>query len=704
MVFWWVALVIATAIGSAWAAHRWTLASDPDLQDCLEQLQKCREALAVKQSVLEQSVQLRTEQLGTINRQLTEEIRERQELEKALRISQQNYRSIVEDQTEMILRFTKEGLVTFANKAYCDRYGMTPEEAIGSNCFLNIHPDYRQAALKIVQAATSQEPLGRSVIKVQRPDGSQDWAEWNGRALYDVDGTHLGYQAIGRIVTDLVETQQRLEESELQYRTIVEDQSEMIIRFDCNGIITFANTAYASRLGLTREEVIGRCCFDTIHPDHREDAARRVFSCTAERPMVPGDTIRVASAGGRWDWVEWNGRGLYDHDGKLLGYQGVGRNVSSLIEAQQKLRESELRYRSIVEGQSELIMRFDATGRLEFANTAYMRANNIAPDKVTSVTIWDFVQPEDHPRLRAAVEALAPSNPTERIRLRIVRDGADYWEDWYGHALYNDDGQFLCVQAVGRDVTKLVQAEDELRKKEALLRHATRLSTLGEMVAVITHELRQPLYSINNFAFACEQQLSRADDELAVKLKSWNQDIIGQVERANAIIARLRGFARRSDSIVSPVSINTVAQESAAMTQFEMNLASVTVLQQLDKSLPDASIDRLQIEQVLVNLIRNAYEALSSANILNPIIRLSTRLVDDAIEVCVEDNGPGLEGEELESVFQPFSTTKTEGLGLGLAICRSIIEEHDGHIWAEPNHPGLKVKFTIPLVPRAMAS
>ena len=189
-----------------------------------------------------------------------------------------------------------------------------------------------------------------------------------------------------------------------------------------------------------------------------------------------------------------------------------------------------------------------------------------------------------------------------------------------------------------------------------------------------------------------------------MKLKRWNQDIIAQVERANAIIARLRGFARRSDSIVSPVSINTVAQDSVGMMQFELNLASVSVLQHLDKSLPDASIDRLQIEQVLVNLIRNAYEVLSSSNIPNPIIRLSTRLVDDAIEVCVEDNGPGLEEKELESIFQPFSTTKTEGLGLGLAICRSIIEEHDGRIWAEANHPGLKVKFTIPLVPRAMAS
>ena len=508
MNFWWVGSVVITAIVTHLVTRRWNAGSDPNTQDCLEQLENCRQALAAKQSVLEQSVQLRTEQLGVINRQLTEEIRERQELEKALRISQQNYRSIVEDQTEMILRFTKEGSVTFANKAYCDRYGMTPEEAIGSNCFLNIHPDYRQSALKIVQAATSQEPLGRSIIKVQRPDGSEDWAEWNGRALYDLDGTHLGYQAIGRIVTDLVETQRRLEESELQYRTIVEDQSEMIIRFDCNGMITFANTAYANRLGLTREEVIGRCCFDTIHPDHREDAARRVFSCTPERPTVPGDTIRVASAGGRWDWVEWNGRGLFDQDGKLFGYQGVGRNVSSLIEAQQKLRESELRYRSIVEGQSELIMRFDAAGKLEFANTAFMRANNLTPEQVTSASIWDFVQPEDHARVRAVVEALVPSKPTERIRLRIVRSGVDYWEDWYGHALFNDDGQFMCVQGVGRDVTKLVQAEDELRKKEALLRHATRLSILGEMVAVITHELRQPLYSISNFAFACDQQLS----------------------------------------------------------------------------------------------------------------------------------------------------------------------------------------------------
>ncbi len=402
MFVWWCALIILAALSSMWATRRWLIPA--------------------------------------------EQLRQRQELEKALRISQQQYRSIFEDQPEMILRFTRDGIVTFANRAYCDRYGMTPEDAIGSNCFLNIHPDYRQAAMSIIQTTTSEQPQARTLIKVQRPDGSQDWAEWNGRALYDVDGTHLGYQAIGRIVT------------------------------------------------------------------------------------------------------------------------------------------------------------------------------------------------------------------------------------------------------------KLVQAEDELRKKESLLRHAARLSTLGEMVAVITHELRQPLYSISNFAFACQQQLSEADgDEVSGKLKSWNLDIIDQVERANRIIARLRGFARRSDSIVSSVSINDVARESAAVMQFELNVASITLVQELDATIPESPMDRLQMEQVLINLIRNAYEALASAPALNPTITLRTRLLGDAIEVAVLDNGPGLPESELESVFQPFSTTKNEGLGLGLAICRSIIEEHDGHIVARPNHPGLQVVFTIPL-------
>ncbi len=102
-------------------------------------------------------------------------------------------------------------------------------------------------------------------------------------------------------------------------------------------------------------------------------------------------------AGGRWDWVQWNGRGLYDAQGTLLGYQGVGRNVTSLIEAQQQLRESELRYRSIVEGQSELIMRFDTSGKLEFAKTAFMHANNLAPDEVSTTSIWNTSNPKTMP-------------------------------------------------------------------------------------------------------------------------------------------------------------------------------------------------------------------------------------------------------------------------------------------------------------------
>ncbi len=550
--------------------------ADVQQRECIAKdindLKIAQQHLEEARATLEQKVLQRTKQLSRINEELVQQIDARRKIERDLQRSERNYRSIVEDQTEMILRFTASGTITFANQAFCDRYEITPQEAIGRNCFESIHPDYREAAIQKVLSTTREQPMAATMFRVLRPNGTEDWAEWNGRALYDEEGNHHGYQAVGRIVTDLVEAEQKLRESELRYRSIVEDQTELIVRFDANGII-------------------------------------------------------------------------------------------------------------------------------EFANGAYMRANGLTPETAVGASIFDSMPEDEHPRIIAKMQGATQENPAQSDRIRVQHDdGTVEWEDWHGRGLYDAEGNFLCYQAVGRNVTKLLAAEERLREKEEHLRHVSRLSNLGEMVAGITHEIRQPLSSISNFAFAAGKTLESETSQATPKLRHWNQQIVTQVTRADAIIRRLRGFARRSDAEPESVSINTIISDSLVMLKFELKRARVHSTVELSDQVPLIMLERIQIEQVMVNLIRNACDAMQATEPEYRVIITRTEVVGDEIVVSVQDNGPGLPQDQLELVFHPFNTSKAAGLGLGLPISRSIIEECGGRIWAEEAKPGLLVKFALPIV------
>jgi PAS domain S-box-containing protein len=220
---------------------------------------------------------------------------------------------------------------------------------------------------------------------------------------------------------ELEESRRRLLESELQYRSIVEDQTEMIIRFDRTGIITFANGAYARANGCRPEDLIGKSCFGKIHPEDVNQAKHNIAAVCPENPFTAMQ-MRVILDDGSIVWREWQGRGIFDSSGQLIACQAVGRDVTALIEAQQKLRESEQRYRSIVEDQREMIVRFDKTGAITFANAAYARAGSCSPDELIGQSCFHRIHPDDQVAARRAIAAISFESPYSFIQLRVIRD------------------------------------------------------------------------------------------------------------------------------------------------------------------------------------------------------------------------------------------------------------------------------------------
>jgi C4-dicarboxylate-specific signal transduction histidine kinase len=245
---------------------------------------------------------------------------------------------------------------------------------------------------------------------------------------------------------------------------------------------------------------------------------------------------------------------------------------------------------------------------------------------------------------------------------------------------------------------KRVEEERErLRRLEAELAHANRVNMLGELTTSIAHEVSQPLGAMVASAGACARWLA-ADPPAMAEARSALDNIVADGKRAREVIARIRTLTKRQLPRTDLLDLNRKILEVLALTEHELRSQDIVVRTQLDRTLPGAMGDRVQLQQVLLNLILNAIEAMSGVHDRPRELTIVSREdCSDAVVVEVRDSGIGLDPDRVERVFEAFYTTKAEGLGIGLSISRSIVEAHGGQLWAAPNEPhGAVFRFSLP--------
>jgi C4-dicarboxylate-specific signal transduction histidine kinase len=248
-----------------------------------------------------------------------------------------------------------------------------------------------------------------------------------------------------------------------------------------------------------------------------------------------------------------------------------------------------------------------------------------------------------------------------------------------------------------RDITERKRAEELARQQHTELAHVSRLSTMGEMASGMAHELNQPLSAIVNYTSGCVHRLRSGTTNTQELLEVIGQ-VGAQAEKAGEIIRRLRNFVRKVEPQCLPTDINEIVCEATRFIKAEATDHHVSLRVKQAKDLPTVYVDQIQIQQVLLNLLRNGIEAMDETNRDLRVLSVETsQTMEDALAVAVCDHGRGLTDEVAERVFDPFFTTKAEGMGMGLSISRSIIELHGGRLWAAPNQgDGATFTFTIP--------
>jgi PAS domain S-box-containing protein len=354
--------------------------------------------------------------------------------------------------------------------------------------------------------------------------------------------------------------------------------------------------------------------------------------------------------------------------------------------AEEGLRLSEDRYRAVVESQTELVCRFHSGGTLTFVNEAYCRAFGKTREELLGRTFFTLIPAEKHGEIRSHLRELERTSSEIMLEHQILLpDGSVGWMEWHNTAILNEAGEVEELQGIGRDVTERRRATEALAESQQRLSHALRLTLVGELTALIAHEINQPLGAILCNAKAAEMLLESGAHE---EVRPILADICRDDLRASEVIHNLRTMVANKAPRLEPVRVNELVEIVLRLVAGNAQRCRTALRTELAEDLPLIVGERVQIKQMMINLLLNGMDAMAETPPELRKLTLRTNRVDGWVEIAVSDTGPGVPPEMRAQIFESFFTTKESGMGLGLAMSRSIVEAHGGEITVEDNQEG----------------
>ncbi len=644
-----------------------------------------------------------------------------------------------------------DGRLLWVNPAVERLTGYSPAECLDMPDYPMpwIDEQYREEISRAFRGALAGTCGNDLPFRIRRKDGTTVWAAVSWQPMFRRDGTCLGYRSSIRDISD----RKRAEEALQRHRSLLDS---IIAHIPC-GIYWkdrgFAyegcNKAFALAAGVAEpEQIIGKTDYDLPWEKEQTDWFRQ---CDARVMAEDSPLLNIEEAerlaDGRQVILLTSKVPRHDPDGRVCGVLGIDTDITELKHVEEELRgmhaelETRVRERTVeLAGANEQLRReiaerrrveealrisqeryrlvseltsdyayvccVEANGSLqtEWATDAFARLTGYSTSGRDARDPWErIVHPDDRIAMERRRQTLLAGRSTASEFRIITHDGRLCWLSDLARPIW-DDNERRVVRILGaaQDITQRRQAEEEARRHEETLMHVTRLSTMGELAAQLAHELNQPLCAVVGNAQTAQRLLSAIPPDLD-EVREAVGDIVTHGKLAGQIIQRLREFLRQQQTRSVVLNIQRVIEEVAGLAEIDARQHHAGIRFELHENLPGVRGDPIQLQQVILNLIRNGLESMDESEEVPRELLVRTAVHESGgVVVSVRDRGVGLPAGDSARLFEPFFTTKSSGLGMGLSISRSIIEAHNGRLWATANSDGgTTFHFTLPGIEEA---
>jgi two-component system, LuxR family, sensor kinase FixL len=528
-------------------------------------------------------------------------------------------------------------------------------------------------------------------FRVVRTDGGERWIGTWGHRDDAGRGKVRRWSGASTDITERKLAEGRLRESESRFRIVADSAPVLIWMSGVDKQCTFFNKLWLDFTGRTAEQEMGNGWVEGVHPEDVEACLKGYAEAfDARRSFVL--QYRLRRHDGEYRWISDNGVPRYDAHDAFAGYIGSCQDITDRLLAEERLRQ-------VFEAAPNAMIMVSAEGRIMLVNAQGERVFGYQRDELLGLPIETLIperfrpqHPEQRTGFMAAPQALTLGAGRNLFGRR--KDGSEVPVEIGLNPITTTEGAFVVASVI--DITERRKAETEAQLLRQELAHISRVATMGEMAGAIVHELSQPLTAILANAQAGLRFLGPDAQSLA-EVSEIFQDIVADDKRARTVIQNLQSLFRKGAAEHQPLMLNALINDVASVVGTDAMRRSVRLELDLATRLPLVSGDRVQLQQVVLNLVVNAFDAVADVNGQARTVVLRTRTLDEhSVHMDVADTGPGIADDALASIFEPFVTTKRTGMGMGLSVSRSIIGAHGGKIWAE-NNPGGGATFHVVL-------
>jgi two-component system, LuxR family, sensor kinase FixL len=609
--------------------------------------------------------------------------------------------AIVSSSDDAIVSKTLDGTITPWNAGATNILGYVADEMIGQPITRIIPSELHQEEKQILARLHRGERIQHYETVRLAKDGRRVDISLTVSPLFNQSGKVVGASKVARDITERKLAEQALRETTARLRTLTETAVDGVILIDARGVVLMFNPACEKLFGYSADAVIGENVRMLMPEPYRHEHDRYIANYRDTRdPKIIGigrEVVGLRKDGSTFPMDLSVGEARQDGESIFVG---IIRDITERKSAERALHESAGRMHALIETAVDGAILIDARGVVLMFNPAGEKLFGYSADEVIGKNVKMLMpQPYQHEHDRYIANYLDSRKPKIiGIGREVVgrrKDGSTFPMDLsVGEA--RQDGESIFVGII-RDLTNRKRTEAELEQARAELVRVARVTTLGELTAAIAHEVNQPLTGLVSSGNACLRWLAGDVPNLKAARESVER-MISAGSRAGEVISRIRALVGKSPPLRDRLNINDAITEVIALVRGEVQRNRISLRTKLSTDLPLVLGDRIQLQQVILNLMLNAIEAMSEVS--HPTRELSVLSVKDGPNgalVTVQDSGVGLDEAALDQIFGAFYSTKAHGMGIGLAVSRTIVQAHGGRLWATPNVPqGAIFQFTLP--------